>query len=118
MIAPADERDDALDLAQICQEELLYTHTRFRRRDLRVPSRRTALPKIIFAETFKSLAGTGHLRFGIYPPWVFVRSGMASKPPRRAHAVDANLKSRSSARLRRIEGQIRGVGRMVDEERY
>jgi CsoR family transcriptional regulator, copper-sensing transcriptional repressor len=43
---------------------------------------------------------------------------MATKKPRHAHAVDPELKQRAAARLKRIEGQIRGVARMVDEERY
>ena len=38
--------------------------------------------------------------------------------PQHAHAVDPNLKKRALTRLRRIEGQVRGVERMVDEERY
>lgn len=37
---------------------------------------------------------------------------------RRAVAVDASTKSRTLTRLRRIEGQVRGLQRMVDEERY
>jgi len=35
-----------------------------------------------------------------------------------AHAVDADLKNDALVRLRRIEGQVRGVQRMVDEQRY
>lgn len=37
---------------------------------------------------------------------------------RHAHAVDAGLKSRASTQLKRIEGQVRGVLAMVDDERY
>ena len=37
---------------------------------------------------------------------------------RRAVAVDDQVKSRTVARLRRIEGQVRGLQKMVDEERY
>lgn len=37
---------------------------------------------------------------------------------RRAVAVDPGLKARNLKRLRRIEGQIRGLSRMVEEERY
>lgn len=37
---------------------------------------------------------------------------------RRAVAVDPELKARNLRRLRRIEGQIRGLSRMVEEERY
>jgi DNA-binding FrmR family transcriptional regulator len=38
--------------------------------------------------------------------------------PRHAHAVDPALKQSALTRLRRIEGQVRGIQRMVDEERY
>lgn len=38
--------------------------------------------------------------------------------PRKAVGVDAGLKDRNLKRLRRIEGQVRGLQRMVDEERY
>lgn len=37
---------------------------------------------------------------------------------RHAIAVDPGAKERNLKRLRRIEGQIRGVHKMVDEERY
>ncbi len=37
---------------------------------------------------------------------------------RRAVAVDAELKQRNLTRLRRIEGQVRGLQRMVEEGRY
>jgi CsoR family transcriptional regulator, copper-sensing transcriptional repressor len=37
---------------------------------------------------------------------------------RRAVAVDADAKDRNIKRLRRIEGQVRGLQRMVDEDRY
>jgi DNA-binding FrmR family transcriptional regulator len=33
-------------------------------------------------------------------------------------AVDPDVKSRNVTRLRRIEGQIRGLQKMVDEDRY
>ncbi len=38
--------------------------------------------------------------------------------PRRADHVDQGNKARLLARLRRIEGQVRGLQRMVEEERY
>lgn len=38
--------------------------------------------------------------------------------PRKAHAVDAAIKTAALKRLRRIEGQIRGLQRMVEEQRY
>lgn len=41
-----------------------------------------------------------------------------SSSPRRAHGVDAAAKARNLARLRRIEGQVRGVHKMVAEDRY
>ncbi|HEX2209065.1 MAG TPA: metal-sensitive transcriptional regulator [Longimicrobium sp.] len=37
---------------------------------------------------------------------------------RHAVAVDAGVKDRNLKRLRRIEGQIRGLQRMVEEDRY
>ena len=37
---------------------------------------------------------------------------------RRALAVDAEIKASNLKRLRRIEGQVRGLQRMVDEEYY
>lgn len=37
---------------------------------------------------------------------------------RKAVAVDPSIKRRNLARLRRIEGQVRGLQRMVDDERY
>jgi DNA-binding FrmR family transcriptional regulator len=38
--------------------------------------------------------------------------------PRKAVAVDPDLKYANSKRLRRIEGQIRGLQKMVEEDRY
>lgn len=37
---------------------------------------------------------------------------------RKAVAVDPEIKSSNLKRLRRIEGQVRGLQKMVDEERY
>jgi CsoR family transcriptional regulator, copper-sensing transcriptional repressor len=37
---------------------------------------------------------------------------------RKAVAVDADAKQRNQTRLRRIEGQIRGIQKMVEEDRY
>jgi DNA-binding FrmR family transcriptional regulator len=37
---------------------------------------------------------------------------------RRAIAVDPDIKDRNLKRLRRIEGQVRGLQRMVEEDRY
>jgi CsoR family transcriptional regulator, copper-sensing transcriptional repressor len=39
-------------------------------------------------------------------------------PPRKAIAVDAASKERNLTRLRRIEGQVRGLQKMVQEDRY
>lgn len=39
-------------------------------------------------------------------------------PPRHAVAVEPKVKARTLTRLRRIEGQVRGLHRMVEEERY
>jgi len=37
---------------------------------------------------------------------------------RRAHAVDAELKAANTLRLKRAEGQVRGIARMIDQDRY
>src|SRR5688572_13109825 len=37
---------------------------------------------------------------------------------RKATAVDPEIRARNIRRLRRIEGQVRGLQRMVEEERY
>jgi len=37
---------------------------------------------------------------------------------RKALAVDPEIKERNVTRLRRIEGQVRGLQKMVDEDRY
>lgn len=37
---------------------------------------------------------------------------------RHAHGVDDAIKERNLARLRRIEGQVRGLQRMVQDDRY
>jgi DNA-binding FrmR family transcriptional regulator len=37
---------------------------------------------------------------------------------RKAVAVDPDAKDRNQKRLRRIEGQVRGLQKMVDEDRY
>lgn len=41
-----------------------------------------------------------------------------AKNEKHAVAVDDQAKNRALARLRRIEGQVRGLQKMVDEERY
>ena len=37
---------------------------------------------------------------------------------RKAVAVDADIRDRNLKRLRRIEGQVRGLQKMIDEDRY
>ena len=37
---------------------------------------------------------------------------------RKAVGVDADIKARNLTRLRRIEGQVRGLQKMIDEDRY
>ena len=39
-------------------------------------------------------------------------------PGKKAVAVDPAIKARNLARLRRIEGQIRGLCKMVEQDRY
>src|SRR5262244_2955690 len=42
----------------------------------------------------------------------------AQAAPRKAVAVDPEIKSANLKRLRRIEGQVRGLQKMVEEDRY
>jgi CsoR family transcriptional regulator, copper-sensing transcriptional repressor len=51
------------------------------------------------------------------PKKTSARSTLGS-PRRRAAGVDGDLKTANSNRLRRIEGQIRGLQKMVEEDRY
>src|SRR3954451_22837688 len=44
--------------------------------------------------------------------------GVAESNGRKAIAVDPDAKERNLKRLRRIEGQVRGLQKMVDEDRY
>ena len=44
--------------------------------------------------------------------------GCASDHERKAFAVDPAIKESNIKRLRRIEGQVRGLQRMVEEDRY
>ena len=37
---------------------------------------------------------------------------------RKAHGVDPDVRNRNIKRLKRIEGQVRGIQRMVEEDRY
>src|SRR5918995_2371601 len=40
------------------------------------------------------------------------------KSDRRATAVDPEIKTANLARLKRIEGQVRGLSKMIEEDRY
>ncbi|HYE88543.1 MAG TPA: metal-sensitive transcriptional regulator, partial [Vicinamibacterales bacterium] len=42
----------------------------------------------------------------------------AAATPTHAEAVDGAIKGANLKRLRRIEGQVRGLQRMVEEDRY
>lgn len=44
--------------------------------------------------------------------------GVRADSGRKAVAVDPGIKSRNLTRLRRIEGQVRGLQKMVEEDRY
>ncbi|HEY7569323.1 MAG TPA: metal-sensitive transcriptional regulator [Gemmatimonadaceae bacterium] len=44
--------------------------------------------------------------------------GVPDAEGRKAVAVDPEAKSRNLVRLRRIEGQVRGLHKMVEEDRY
>jgi DNA-binding FrmR family transcriptional regulator len=46
------------------------------------------------------------------------RPGTKKETVRHAVAVDADTKSSNLMRLRRIEGQVRGLQKMVEEDRY
>ena len=43
---------------------------------------------------------------------------MAVRHPDKAVHVEADIKDRNLKRLRRIEGQVRGLQKMVEEDRY
>lgn len=45
-------------------------------------------------------------------------TGTAEEGGRKALGVDPEIKSRNLTRLRRIEGQVRGLQKMIDEDRY
>jgi DNA-binding FrmR family transcriptional regulator len=46
------------------------------------------------------------------------RPSRAAATTRKAHGVDADAKVRNRNRLRRIEGQVRGIAKMVEDDRY
>ena len=41
-----------------------------------------------------------------------------SRDQRKAHGVDEPTRAKNVARLKRIEGQVRGIQKMVEEDRY
>ena len=45
-------------------------------------------------------------------------AGGDARSGRKAVAVDPDIKDRNLKRLRRIEGQVRGLHKMVDDDRY
>ena len=47
-----------------------------------------------------------------------VHNEVGASDGRKAVAVDPEIKDRNLKRLRRIEGQVRGLQKMVDEDRY
>jgi DNA-binding FrmR family transcriptional regulator len=53
-------------------------------------------------------------------PLVAAHCGCGARDDEGRHAVhvDADAKARNLTRLRRIEGQVRGLQKMVEEERY
>jgi len=46
------------------------------------------------------------------------KTAQTAAPARKAHGVDADAKERNLKRLRRIEGQVRGLQKMVEDDRY
>jgi len=46
------------------------------------------------------------------------RGQTAAVPARKAHGVNPEIKNSNLKRLRRIEGQVRGLHKMVEEDRY
>ena len=53
-----------------------------------------------------------------HPPTCGCGAHAAEGEPRRATGVDPEIRDRNLKRLRRIEGQVRGLQRMVEEDRY
>ena len=52
------------------------------------------------------------------PKFVSASCGCAAHSGRKAVAVDPDVKLRNQKRLRRIEGQVRGLQKMIEEDRY
>lgn len=55
---------------------------------------------------------------GTLPHAVGCGCGTYGENDRKAVAVDADAKARNRKRLRRIEGQVRGLQKMVEDDRY
>jgi DNA-binding FrmR family transcriptional regulator len=51
-------------------------------------------------------------------PVVSCGCGATESGERKAAGVDPEIKTRNLTRLRRIEGQVRGLQKMVEEDRY
>jgi DNA-binding FrmR family transcriptional regulator len=47
-----------------------------------------------------------------------VKHAKESGDRRKAHGVDGSTRTKNVARLKRIEGQVRGIQKMVEEDRY
>ncbi len=60
----------------------------------------------------------GHERASPRQPCGCGIEGEAAEGGRRATGVDPDIKASTQRRLRRIEGQVRGLQKMVDEDRY
>ncbi|HWJ23971.1 MAG TPA: metal-sensitive transcriptional regulator [Gemmatimonadaceae bacterium] len=73
-----------------------------------MPRARATLPVAPKSPVASCGCGVGHAHDG----------GTDDDGGRKAVAVDADAKERNRKRLRRIEGQVRGLQRMVDEDRY
>lgn len=71
------------------------------------PEKRTSAGKS--APAHASAGGSDHVGCGC---------GAHDGDGRKAVAVDPDAKERNLKRLRRIEGQVRGIQKMVDEDRY
>jgi CsoR family transcriptional regulator, copper-sensing transcriptional repressor len=57
-------------------------------------------------------------RDGAGPPVCGCGAEQGDEGGRKAVGVDSGIKERNLKRLRRIEGQVRGLQRMVEEDRY
>lgn len=65
-----------------------------------------------------TLRGTMHDRVSTQCGCGVTDAAAESGEARHAAAVDPDIKKRNLSRLRRIEGQVRGLQKMVEEERW